>query len=417
MRNAAIAAAALSVVVVTVVYVAVARPESSVVPTPTPTSAQSATPTTSTPTPSVSASATPSAGVGAVTIQTTRTTVPAEFRYLVLGSGGEVRLVVLDLNAGRLTQVATARIALAPNPQRDTYASVSASADGRVVLLALDVPEASDSLFVIRPESGDARLLLRGEVRGAAAISADGARVAVGRNDEDPSLTGLWVGTVVDGAMRRLVSDDPHSNGSPPLPYAFSADGALLAFGLGLGDSGRQAVVMSVTSKEGRIDRTAGDPLVVGADANVVGPAMGAEFRSAAELFVWSLPTMFGGPSVVYLYDLPTKRSINLYQPVAGIQLAAAAWRPNAAQYATIERPESHVFAPGTAWLRGQDGSARKLGDAAFVGDMWWSRDGSRLFALVGGDDSVGGVTDLLAGKGVMQFCKRGGGPPPAPCT
>ena len=69
------------------------------------------------------------------------------------------------------------------------------------------------------------------------------------------------------------------------------------------------------------------------------------------------------------------------------------------------------------AWLRGQDGSAGKLGDIALVVDMWWSKDGSRLFALTGGDDSIGGVTDLLTGKGVMQFCKRGGGAPPAPCT
>jgi hypothetical protein len=84
-----------------------------------------------------------------------------------------------------------------------------------------------------------------------------------------------------------------------------------------------------------------------------------------------------------------------------------------------VERPSCcGVFVPGTAaWLRGQDGSARKLAEAMFVVDLWWSRDGSRLFAVGGGDDSVGGVTDLLSGKGVMQFCKRGGGPPPAPCT
>jgi len=69
------------------------------------------------------------------------------------------------------------------------------------------------------------------------------------------------------------------------------------------------------------------------------------------------------------------------------------------------------------AWLRGRDGYARKLGDAGFVVETWWSRDGSRLFARVGGDDSVGGITDLLTGNRIMQFCLRGGGPPPAPCT
>jgi hypothetical protein len=349
-------------------------------------------------------------------MQVTRTAVPAEFRYLVFGGGDEFRLVLLDLNAGRATQVATARIALPPGAPTGPSAAVAASTDGRTVLLTFVIPDASDSLFVVHPETGDAKLLLRGEIR-AAVVSPDGARVAIGRNDEDPSLTGLWVGTL-DGAMRRLVADDPSSTGSPPLPYAFSPDNALLAFGLGLGENGWQATVISASSKEVRIDRSGGGPQIVGADTSVVGPAVGAEFRSARELFVWSSPSMFGGSSGADLYDLATKRSTSLYRPAAGIQLATAAWRPNGAQYVIIERPESHVFVPVTAaWLRGQDGSARKLGDFALVVDIWWSRDGSRLFAIAGGDDAIGGVTDLLTGKGVMQFCKRGGGPPPAPCT
>lgn len=416
MRKAVLAFVAYYAALIAVALaVSLPGPESAVSRTQSP----SPSPLSTTPAPTSAATATPlpsaPGAAGAVSVQVKRATVPAEFRYIVLGSGEEFRLVLLDLAAGRAIEVATARIALPPGAPTGPSAGAAASADGRTVLMTFDVPEASDSLFVIRPESGDAKLLLRGEVRGVA-ISADGGRVAVGRNDEDPSLTGLWIGTP-DGGMRRLVADDPQSNGSPPVPYAFSPDGAIIAFGLGLGDSGRRAVIMSVSSKEGRIDRTAGDPLVVGADANVVGSATGGEFRSSRELFVWSSPTMFGGPSGADLYDLATKRSTSLYRPATGIQLGAAAWRPNAAQYATIERPESHVFVPGTAWLRGQDGSARMLGDATFVGDLWWSRDGSRLFALAGGDDSVGGVIDLLTGKGAMQYCKRGGGPPPAPCT
>jgi hypothetical protein len=128
---------------------------------------------------------------------------------------------------------------------------------------------------------------------------------------------------------------------------------------------------------------------------------------------------MVGGTTVAYVYDLATKRSSDLYRPTGDVLITAAASRPNSGEYATVERPSCcGIFVPGTAaWLRGPDGSARKLGDATFVVDIWWSKDGSRLFALTGGDDSVGGVTDLVSGKGVMQFCKRGGGPPPAPCT
>jgi hypothetical protein len=420
MRNAALAALVAIVVAAVVAYVAIARPPSSVVPTPTQTPIVSSTPipTTTAPAPTSTPSAPPitSGAVGAVTIQVTRTTVPAEFRYLALGGGEDFRLVVLDLNAARAAPVATARIALPPSVPTSPSAAVVASKDGRTVLVTFVIPDASDSLFVVHPETGDAKLLLRGEIRGAV-VSPDGGRIAIGRNDEDPSLTGLWVGTP-DGAMRRLVADDPSSTGSPPLPYAFSPDDALLAFGVGLGESGWQATVISASSTEGRIDRSGGGPQVVGADTSVVGPAIGAEFRSARELFVWSSPTMFGGSSGADLYDLATKHSTSLYRPAVGTQLAAAAWRPNAAQYAILERPESHVFVPLTAaWLRGQDRSARKLGDFALVVDIWWSRDGSRLFAIAGGDDSVGGITDLLTGKGVMQFCKRGGGPPPAPCT
>jgi hypothetical protein len=96
-----------------------------------------------------------------------------------------------------------------------------------------------------------------------------------------------------------------------------------------------------------------------------------------------------------------------------------AAWRPNAEQFAMIDVPLCCGLFVGdrAAWLRGRDGSGRKLGEAVSVVDMWWSRDGSRLFAQGGADDSNGRITDLLTGTVVMQFCLRGGGPPPTPCV
>src|SRR5205085_245945 len=105
-RNAAVAVfVALATVVAALVYLGSARPESGAVPSPTPATVLSASPSASTSGPSStsSASALPSAttsgALGAATIQVTRTIVPAEFRYLVLGSGEEFRLVVLDLKA------------------------------------------------------------------------------------------------------------------------------------------------------------------------------------------------------------------------------------------------------------------------------------------------------------------------------
>ena len=132
MRNATLAALAVAIVLAAVVYLGITRPGSAVVstPTPTPTSDVSAPPSA---TASVRASAatpipsaTTSGAFGAVTMQVTRTTVPAEFRYLILGSGEEFRLVVLDLNAGRATTVATARLTVPPGAATGPSAGVSA---------------------------------------------------------------------------------------------------------------------------------------------------------------------------------------------------------------------------------------------------------------------------------------------------
>lgn len=413
MRYAGVTLLALAIVVAAAVYLG-SREPSTVVATPTPTITASAMP--STPSPTSAASPSASGGLGAVTMQVTRTAVPAEFRYVLLGRPEEFRLVVLDLDAGKSTHIATARVAIAVGTPVVT--TISTSTDGRSVLVTFVLPEAADSVFLVRPESGDAHLVLRAEVR-RAVISPDGARFAIGRNDADRSFTGLWVGTIADAATRRLVADDPQSNASPPLPYAFSPDGSVLAFGLGLGESGRRAMVVPVTSTEGRVDRSTGEPRIVGGDAVAVGSAEGAEFRSARELFVWSSRSLVGGVTVAYLYDLTTKRTTELYRPAGDARIAVAAWRPSAEQFAMIDVPLccGALVADRAAWLRGRDGSVRKLGEAIAVVDMWWSRDGSRLFAQGGADDSVGKVTDLLTGAVVMQFCLRGGGPPPVPCV
>ncbi len=347
---------------------------------------------------------------GEVSVRVTKTAVPAEFRYLVLGGDNEFRVVLLDLDAGKASEVAAVRLARAASAPALTYALLSSSADGRAVLLLVVVPEAQSSVFLLRPESGDARALVRGAVA-RAEISPDGARFAVGRNDPDRSLAGLWVGTVADGAARRLVADDPQLAGSPPVPYAFSPDGSLLVFGLGLGETGYRATLIPVSAAEARVDRSSGDARLVGGEATALGPVSGAAFRTPQEIFLWSSRSLFGGESVAYTYDLATKRATELYRPSADTLLGPAAFRPRAAEYATVERPICCGVGLGTVWLRGRDGSARKLGEWTFLGEVWWSRDGSRLFATMGGDDATGEVTDLLTGRGVMRFCRRGGAP------
>ena len=367
------------------------------------------------PSPQPSPTATPNAP-GDAMVSVTKVRVPAEFRYVVLGSGEDFRVVLLDLDAARATQVATAHVAGVRTAPAQTSAAVSASADGRVVLLSLNVPEAQSSLYVLRPEIGGSKLLLKGAPR-QALVSPDGARFALARADTDPAMTGLWIGSTDDGTMKRLIADDPQFVGSPPVPFTFSPAGTLLVFGLGLGETGYQATLVPVSSAEARVDRAATGTKIIGGDVTPIGPASGAEFVGEQEAFVWSSRSAFGGQTVAYTFDLTSKKTTDVYRPSSPDSLlVSASWRPRAEEFATVERPMvGGANVVQGVWLRDRRGSARRLGDYAFLIEMWWSRDGSKLFGRMGGDDSTSGIADLITAKAVMQFCLRGG--TPGSCT
>ena len=367
------------------------------------------------PSPQPSPTATPNAP-GDATVSVTKVTIPAEFRYVVVGSGDDFRVLVLDLGAARAAEVASAHVVRVQSAPAQTSAAVSASADGRVLLLSLDVPEAQSSLYVLRPEAGSSKLLLKGAPR-QALVSPDGTRFAVPRADAEPMMTGLWVGSTDDGSMRRLIADHPQFVGSPPVPFAFSPGGTLLVFGLGLGETGYQATLVPVSSAEARIDRSAAGLKIVGGDITAMGPGAGAQFVSEREALVWSSRSAFGGETVAYTFDVTSKKRTDVYRPSgADSFLGSAGWRPRADQFATIEGPTCcGVNLPQVVWLRSRTSSVRKLGEYSFLVDTWWSRDGSRLFGQMGGDDSTSAILDLLTAKPVMQFCLRGG--TPGSCT
>ena len=235
-------------------------------------------------------------------------------------------------------------------------------------------------------------------------ISPDGSRFAFGRNDLDATQMGLCIGGVADRSMRRVVAEDPQLR-FPPVPLAFSADSATLVFGIGTTHV-LLAGLIPTESPELRVDRS-GEPTVP--SATMIGFATAAEFISAGELFISSSAQF--AESAAYTYDLARRVSVDLYRSdTFGVE---AKWRPGAQTFATLEHPLlSGANPPGVAWLRGRDRSAQKLRDVAgATGGMWWSRDGTKLYALVGGDDSNGGVVDLLTGSSVMSYCKRGGTP------
>jgi hypothetical protein len=331
----------------------------------------------------------------------------------VLGSGTDFRLTLLDLAAGAATDVATIHVAGAFHTDAQPYVSVSASADGSVVLLALNVPDRDGAVFLVRPDAAQATSIVGGTSL-TAVVSGDGRMLAVGRSSGP--ATGLWIGPT-GGTLRRLIADDPSAVGSPPTPFAFSPDDSLVAVGIGAGDTGPSAVVVQTNAAEARVDRLTGAARLAGAAMTDTSGVRGAAFFDDRQLFVWSSRGAFGGNAGVFSYDVRAQRTVAVYRPGADSAIAYAAARPGTDQFATIEG-EPFRFADLTGWLRGRDGSARSLGDlGALVGEVWWSPDGSKLYEIVGGDDSVGGVRELVTGRGGMAFCKRGGGPPPAPCT
>jgi hypothetical protein len=325
--------------------------------------------------------------------------IPSDPHYIVSWS---TRLLLLDPTAKTATQVAAIDIRGKTEPGYP-YQTVSSSRDGRVLLLTVVASPTHSSLFLIRPESGEAHLMLEGVPLLQGMISPDGSRFAFGRNDLDSTQTGLWVGRVADRSMRRVIAEDPQFR-FPPVPLAFSTDNATLVFGISATHL-LMAGLISTESPELRVDRSR-EPTVPG--ATMIGFATAAEFISPGELLISSSAQFVG--SAAFTYDLARRVSAQLYQSDLRI---AAKWRPGAQTFATIEHPLlSGANTPGVAWLRGRDQSAQKLRDVdGATGGMWWSRDGTKLYALVGGDDSNGGVVDLLTGSSVMSYCIRGGTP------
>lgn len=370
---------------------------------PTPTATATASLTVA---PAVLSSPSPSSApvVNAIDLETHIVAVPLDFRYVTTSS----RLLVLDLAANSASEVASFTVSR-PEPGFP-MAEVAASQDGKSVLLTIHAGQRDGGAFLVTPANGQSRLLMRGAVA-RAAFSPDGSRLAVARNDQDPALTGLWVGATAGGAMRRLIADDPQYAGSPPVPYGFSPSGDLLAFGLFKGESGAHAGIVSFSSTEGSADRSSGTWAVRGSDAVLLGPSAGAEFISNDELFVWSWRTPVGGETLAYTYKITAKTRNDLYRSDGDLTIANAAWAPGARRFALAERPLCCGVALGvTVRTIAEDGSSRTLGQWSVI-DMWWSGTGTsaKFRAILGGDDSTGAVVEMLTNKTVMQFCWRGG--------
>jgi hypothetical protein len=347
-----------------------------------------------------------------------RVTVPPEFTYVMLPYGNDgagraiFRLVLLDLTAGRVIEAGRVAVDMPAGSQAAADATTSASRDGRVVVLTTTMPSGATTFYAVHPETAEFMpLAVEPEHYGTAVVSPDGARFAFTRGSSDPTATGIWMGSTSGGPLRQLVHDVPDV--VPPMALAFSDDSAWLAFDVILGEGD---VVVGVVRPTGsaRVDRAA--RALVG-DGRLIGPGSQVDWRGGGSaLLVRSSRSLFGGQNIVTSYDLGSGRARELYRPTTDVAIDHVAWHPSVDRFVELERPSCCGITGDTVWIRYVDGRAPvKLADSLLISTPWWSRDGSRLFALAGGDDSLGGVTDLLTRQGVLTFCKRSIGPPP--CT
>jgi hypothetical protein len=112
--------------------------------------------------------------------------------------------------------------------------------------------------------------------------------------------------------------------------------------------------------------------------------------------------------------DVTTGAVRLLHKPAGDVTLGPAVMHPSGDRYAFLESPFGR--GPGTkgaVWVRRLDGTATKIAESAFFGELWWSRDGTKLFSITGGDDSTGSISNLLGTGGGTIFCRRGGTVPP----
>jgi hypothetical protein len=348
-----------------------------------------------------------------------RVIVPQEFTYVVLPYGNDgagraiFRLVLLDLSAGRVNEAGRVAVDMPPGSQAAPDVASSASRDGRVVVLTATMPSGATTMYAVRPESAEFNQLAAEPMHyGTAVVSPDGASFAFTRVSLDPAVQGIWIGSTTGGSLRQLVRDTPQT--VPPMALAFSDDAAWLAFDAILGEADVLVGVVRPTGSA-RVDRAA--RALVG-DGRLLGPGSQVDWKGGeTALLVRSTRSLFGGQNSVTSYDVVSARARELYRPTTDVVVVHVAWHPSLDRFVELERPQCCGITGDTVWIRYVDGRAPvKVADSVLISTPWWSRDGSRLFALSGGDDSIGGVTDLLTRQGVLMFCKRSLGPPGA-CT
>ena len=385
---------------------ATSTPES---PTPTPSSAPSSSliPAGPSPSPSPTAASVTDIHVTAVPA------MPADPHFFSVGSQDTTRILLFDSSATR-PPVEVVRFDPAPpvgGPEVQTVA-FGASGDGRVLVVARRFSQQRTVHYLVRPQTGEVLVLLTDLAPSFSApvVSPDGTRYAYARLG-DANSTGVFIADARAGPdPKRLVASDPQIVGSPPQPVAWSADGAWLAVSTSDTGGSRMGVVQ-VQAGETTFDVASGQ--FSRGNARLLGPGHAIDWRGGEQsLLVASSRNAFGGRSFVYTTTIAGGQPREVYVPTSETIINDAEWHPSLDRFFVYEAPLCcGANRPATIWIRKTDGTGTKLYESPSVGPIWWSKDGTRLWAQGGGDDSVGGFRDLLS-TDVVMFCLRSPTPP-----
>jgi Tol biopolymer transport system component len=338
--------------------------------------------------------------------------MPSDPHFFSVGGQDSTRILLFDSSATRPpVEVVRFDPASAPSPDVRTIA-FGASADGRVLVVARRFNEQRTVHYLVRPQTGEVLVLLTDLARSFSVpvVSPDGTRYAYARLG-DANSTGVWIADARAGPdPRRIVASDPQIVGSPPQPVAWSADGAWLAVSTSDTGGSRMGVV-KVQAGETTFD--VGNGQFSRGDARLLGPGDVIDWRGGEQnLLVASSRSAFGGRSFVYTTTVAGGQPREVYVPTSETVISDAQWHPALDRFFVFEHPLCcGVGIPGTIWLRKADGSGTRLFESPFIGAPWWSKDGTRLWAHSGGDDSVAYLRDLLS-AGAVMFCLRSATPP-----
>lgn len=387
-----------------------AAPSPSPSPAATPTATVAASPTaTGSPGPTPTGTPIPfgpPVTQGDVSVRAATASPGTDFRYIVTGQGSGTNfwIVLVDLDAKSAQTVAQVDVVVPAGAQAAASVAISSTSSGDRVLIAATETGGPTHLFLLEPRRGTVRPLTSQRTFSIAVIATDGSRYAFSDTSDDPARSGVWVTSTNGGQHERVVVDDPATPHGRPRPIALSPDSMQIAVVVDVGGS-KSGIVIAPSG--------GGEASEIGSEGGVL-LEPGGEFDwggAPDDAWAWEgISPLGGGANAIYSFNTRSGNGTLVYRPPQGIALQDYARSPKLDRFFTHEGPGVIGSGPGSIWVRTRQGGAMKVTDVGMTGPSrpWWSRDGTKLYAFSGGDDSVGTIVELFSGAAVVSYCRRG---------